>query len=60
MNGVPKIMDLGLEQIMRTSERFVERETLFYLAPEVLEEEKYGQAADIWSLGIVLFEFLLG
>ena len=60
MNGVPKITDLGLAQIMRTSGVSGKSGTLFYLAPEVLGEEKYGQAADIWSLGIVLFEFLLG
>jgi len=27
-----------------------------YLAPEVLMRKGYGQAADIWALGVVLFE----
>jgi serine/threonine protein kinase len=60
MNGVPKITDLGLAKIMSTSGVYGKSGTLFYQAPEVLEEEKYGKAADIWSLGIVLYELLLG
>jgi serine/threonine protein kinase len=34
--------------------------TLFYASPEVLSEEKYNFPADVWSLGIVFFEVLLG
>jgi novel protein kinase C delta type len=60
MNGVPKITDLGLAQVMRTSGVSGKSGTPFYEAPEVLFEEKYSQAADIWSLGILLLEFLLG
>jgi serine/threonine protein kinase len=60
MNGEPKITDLGLAQVMRTSGVSGKSGTPFYVAPEVLEEEKYGQSVDIWSLGIVLLEFLLG
>jgi serine/threonine protein kinase len=60
MNGVPKITDLGLAQVMRTSGVSGKSGTPFYEAPEVLFEEKYGQAADIWSLGIVFLELVLG
>jgi serine/threonine protein kinase len=60
MNGAPKIKDLGLAQVMRTSGVTGKSGTPFYEAPEVLFEEKYGQAADIWSLGIVFLELLLG
>ena len=60
MNDVPKITDLGLAQVMRTSGVSGKSGTPFYEAPEVLFEEKYGQAADIWSLGILLLELLLG
>ncbi len=60
MNGVPKITDLGLAQVIRKSGVRGKSGTLIYEAPEVLQEEKYGQAADIWSLGIVFLELLLG
>jgi novel protein kinase C delta type len=60
MNGVPKITDMGLAQTMRTSGVSGKSGTPFYQAPEVLFEEKYGQAADIWALGIVIMELLLG
>ena len=31
-----------------------------YMAPEIYRKERYGTAADIWSLGIVLYELLFG
>ena len=34
----------------------VVRGTMGYLAPEILREESYGIAADVWSIGIILYE----
>ena len=66
-NGQAKIADFGLA--VRTeftdSSASDSRErticgTPNYLAPEILNKKNYGKAADIWSLGCLLFSFLTG
>ncbi|XP_077150985.1 microtubule-associated serine/threonine-protein kinase 4-like [Ranitomeya variabilis] len=34
--------------------------TLYYAAPEVILQKGYGRAADWWSMGIILYQFLMG
>ncbi|KAK7084873.1 hypothetical protein SK128_002487, partial [Halocaridina rubra] len=34
--------------------------TLDYLAPEIVEGQLYDENVDIWSLGVLCFEFLAG
>ena len=34
--------------------------TLVYMAPEVVEKTPYGKAADLWSLGAVIYDMLVG
>lgn len=34
--------------------------TLVYWAPELLRLEKYGKAADMWALGVTLYELVTG
>ncbi|TMW56787.1 hypothetical protein Poli38472_006797 [Pythium oligandrum] len=34
--------------------------TLDYLSPEMIRGEKYNESVDIWALGIIMFELLVG
>lgn len=31
-----------------------------YMAPEVIEKNPYGKAADVWSLGVVIYDMMVG
>ncbi|KAJ3452142.1 cbl-interacting protein kinase 32 [Anaeramoeba flamelloides] len=58
-----KISDFGLSALKTDKEDVLQTAcgTPNYVAPEVIAGEGYdGQAADIWSCGIILFVFLAG
>ena len=61
-DGHIKIADFGLckEDIRygNTTKTFCG--TPEYLAPEVLDDNDYGQAVDWWGLGIVMYEMMIG
>lgn len=50
--GFCKMLEVNMAQTMLGSP--------IYMAPEILKEEIYTSKADIWSLGVVLFEMLFG
>lgn len=60
-----KIVDFGIAKDKASSEREITKTgamvgSLYYLSPEVIEGEAASAQADIWSLGINLFEMLTG
>ena len=60
---VPLISDLGMSQPANISkEKSVKKEGIYgvlpYVAPEVLRGSQYTQAADIYSFGIIMNEFM--
>ena len=61
-DGHIKIADFGLckEDIQwgKTTKTFCG--TPEYLAPEVLEDNHYGQAVDWWGVGVVMYEMMVG
>ena len=34
--------------------------TPLYMAPELVQEQPYNHAADLWSLGVILYELFVG
>lgn len=56
-----RLLDFGLSKIAGPSESCHEPYgTLSYVAPEVLLEQPYGKAVDLWSIGITTYLLLAG
>lgn len=62
-DGKPKLADFGvarLEEGTRMTRTGTQVGTPYYMAPEAWEGKPLDAQADIWSLGIMLFEMLAG
>jgi serine/threonine protein kinase len=63
-DGVVKIADFGIAGVVQDTISRVTQTTVFgtlaYMAPERLKGEKTDHRSDIYSLGVVLYEFLAG
>ena len=56
-----KIMDFGLSKIVSKEETLNEGfGTLFYAAPEIIQNMPYNKEVDVWSLGVILFYMFTG
>ena len=60
--GEAKIVDFGLATLAgeKMTESFSTKGTIAYMAPEIIRGQAGDHRADIWSLGVVLFEMLTG
>lgn len=58
--GDIKIADFGWSVHAPTSRRTTLCGTLDYLPPEMVEGREHDSTADIWSLGVLMYEFLVG
>jgi len=63
-NYVVKVCDFGLSCILERNQTHLTKAsqvgTAGYMAPEVLRNESYGEKADVWSFGVLLYEILTG
>jgi serine/threonine protein kinase len=61
-DGKIKLADFGFCRLLKNKEEMAKTMlgSPIYMAPEILKGLDYSSKADIWSLGVVLFEMLFG
>eukprot|EP00466_Bigelowiella_natans_P007205 jgi/Bigna1/76568/fgenesh1_pg.42_\ len=59
-NGQLKIADFGWSVHAPNARRQTLCGTLDYLPPEMVEGKEHNFAVDVWSLGVLMYEFLVG
>ncbi|EWC47048.1 serine kinase ark1 [Drechslerella stenobrocha 248] len=59
-HGEIKLSDFGWSVHAPTNRRTTLCGTLDYLPPEMLRGDSHGEKVDLWSLGVLMYEFLVG
>jgi len=61
-NNSLKIGDFGFAKKLTSTSSLLKTlvGTPAYMAPQILKEERYTYKCDIWSLGIILYEMVVG
>lgn len=59
-NGILKLGDFGISRQLNSSNHKVNTAagTPYFMAPEVLATEPYDSKADMWSLGVIIYELI--
>mmetsp|Transcript_7904 Transcript_7904/g.15315 ORF Transcript_7904/g.15315 Transcript_7904/m.15315 type:complete len:878 (-) Transcript_7904:193-2826(-) len=58
-DGYPKLIDFGTAKIT-VGRTFTIVGTPHYMAPETIDGKGYTNSADLWSLGVILYEMMCG
>ena len=58
--GILKLIDFGLSKVLSTDMTATICGSPLYMAPEILYKQDYDSNADIWSLGILVYEMTYG
>lgn len=59
--GILKIGDFGISKQLETMSKLAETNvgTPYFMAPEVCRGEAYGEKADVWAIGCILYELAI-
>ena len=55
-----KLGDFGLTKTILNEKLYGEGGTLYYMAPEIMEGNGYSFEVDIWAIGIIIYQLILG
>ena len=57
-NNDAKVGDFGLARVMNCDSQFAQTHvgTPYYMSPEQINEQRYNEKSDIWSLGCIIYE----
>lgn len=60
--GILKIGDFGFAKNLNSTSSMLKTlvGTPAYMAPQILKEERYTYKCDIWSLGVIVYEMVVG
>ena len=59
-DGFCKLVDFGQAKRLTDGRTYTFCGTLEYISPEMHLKRGYGESVDLWSLGIVIYEMLMG
>src|SRR3989338_11104969 len=61
-DGAIKLCDVGFARVMSCNTMVLTsiKGTPLYMAPELVQEHPYNHTVDLWSLGIILYELVVG
>lgn len=60
-DGYPSLVDFGFAKYMAGESRtFTVCGTMPYMAPEVRSKDGHGTPVDVWGLGVLTYELLMG
>ncbi|KAL9654808.1 hypothetical protein ABK040_008601 [Willaertia magna] len=61
-DGSIKLCDFGFARVMSCNTMVLTsiKGTPLYMAPELVQEQPYNHTADLWSLGVILYELVVG
>ncbi len=55
---VPKIGDLNVSKLMKKGVLYTQVGTPYYTSPEQWKDQPYGEKADVWALGCLVYEMM--